>query len=95
MMYLLDPEKPTVSYAVVGDRCKISARGTRYLVGGRGVDLADACHRAASEVGGRGGGHQVASGASISPGRLEDFLTLIDGIVGEQLQARAGNGGPQ
>ena len=37
-------------------------------------------------MGGAGGGHTIASGASIPPGTEERFLTVLDEIVGEQLR---------
>src|SRR5439155_415907 len=40
---------------------------------------------AASQLGGDGGGHNIASGASIPKGKEEKFLTLVDEIVGRQL----------
>ncbi len=84
MMYLLDQEKPTLSLSVLEDETRISSRGTRYLTL-KGLDLASACRSAAKDVGGKGGGHPVASGASIPKGKEEAFLNRLDEIVGEQL----------
>ncbi len=64
---------------------KISARGNRPLIS-RGLDLSVAMRRAAGAVGGVGGGHTIASGGSIPPGSEDRFLTILDEIVGEQLQ---------
>ena len=64
---------------------KISARGNRPLIS-RGLDLSVALRRAAGAVGGVGGGHTIASGGSIPPGSEDRFLTILDEIVGEQLQ---------
>ena len=36
-----------------------------------------------------GGGHTIASGASIPPGTEDKFLALLDQIVGEQLHKNA------
>jgi single-stranded DNA-specific DHH superfamily exonuclease len=63
---------------------KVSARATRALVA-KGLDLAVALREAAAELGGDGGGHNIASGASIPKGKEEKFLTLVDEIVGRQL----------
>lgn len=63
---------------------KISARGTKPLIS-RGLDLSVALREAAGAVGGAGGGHTIASGASIPPGTDDRFLAILDGIVGEQL----------
>ena len=63
---------------------KASARATKSLVT-KGLDLAVALREAASQLGGDGGGHNIASGASIPKGKEEKFLTLVDEIVGRQL----------
>lgn len=87
MMYLFDQEKPVFALSVVESETKISSRGTKYLVS-KGLDLAFACRKAANDVGGRGGGHPVASGATIPKGKEEAFLELVDDIVSSQLQAK-------
>ncbi|MCD6383697.1 MAG: DHH family phosphoesterase [Thermoplasmata archaeon] len=84
MQYLFDPEKPTLAVTDAGEEVRISARGTWYLVG-RGLDLAVAMRRAAEDVGGRGGGHNIAAGATIPKERLTDFLKRIDEVVGKQI----------
>ena len=65
---------------------KVSARATRGLVAA-GVDLATGLREAASEVGGNGGGHNIASGATVPKGKEEKFLGLVDEIVARQLAA--------
>jgi RecJ-like exonuclease len=37
-------------------------------------------------VGGTGGGHNIASGASIPPGKEAEFLEIVDDITGKQLE---------
>jgi len=64
---------------------KISARGNKPLIS-QGLDLSVALRKAAAAVGGAGGGHTIASGASIPPGSEDRFLTLLDEMVGEQLK---------
>jgi RecJ-like exonuclease len=59
-------------------------RGTRELVA-RGLDLAAVMREAAKAVGGEGGGHHVAAGATIPPGREDEFLVIVDRMVAEQL----------
>lgn len=86
MRYLLDQEKPTLALAVVDGMTKVSARGTDYLVD-RGVNLAEALREGAEAVGGSGGGHNIASGASFPKGKEEGFLDVVDGVVGRQLAA--------
>jgi RecJ-like exonuclease len=85
MRYLLDQEKPTLGLAVTNGTTKVSARGTDYLIG-RGVDLAEALREAAEAVGGDGGGHNIASGATIPKGKEEKFLEVVDGVVERQLR---------
>ncbi len=65
---------------------KVSARCSRKLVKEGGINLAEAMEHAAGEVGGYGGGHPVASGASIPEGTEERFLAAVDRIIGEQIQ---------
>ncbi len=90
MMYLFDQEKPVFALSVVEAETKISCRGTKYLVS-KGLDLSSACRRAAQEVGGRGGGHPVASGATIPKGKEEVFLELADDIIEGQLHGKGDN----
>ncbi len=80
----MHPEKPFVAVNQVEELVKVSARGTRALVE-RGLDLCEALRIAAGEAGGNGGGHNIASGASIPPGTADAFIKRVDGIVGEQL----------
>jgi len=75
---------PLITLNHKDDMVKISARGNKPLIS-RGLDLSIALRTAAETVGGAGGGHTIASGASIPPGTEERFLTLVDEIVGEQL----------
>ncbi len=63
---------------------KVSTRGTNRLVA-QGLDLSAAIGEAARAVGGSGGGHDVAAGATIPAGREPAFLDRLDDAVGEQL----------
>jgi RecJ-like exonuclease len=73
MNYLIDPNRPVVAFSEAADRIKVSGRGTLWLVG-RGLDLASAFREAADAVGGEGGGHRVASGATLPKGARDRFL---------------------
>lgn len=75
---------PLITLNHKDDIVKISARGTKPLIS-RGLDLSAAVRKAAEAVGGVGGGHTIASGASIPPGTEEIFLKLLDEMVGSQL----------
>ncbi|GAB3040119.1 single-stranded-DNA-specific exonuclease RecJ [Natronobiforma cellulositropha] len=78
-------EKPILAFAAKNDdELKVSARGTHALVG-RGLDLSAVVGEAARAVGGDGGGHDVAAGATVPKGEEEAFLERADAIVGEQL----------
>jgi len=79
-------DRPLLTLNRKDDIVKISARGSKPLIS-RGLDLSVALRKAAAAVGGAGGGHTIASGASIPPGSEERFLELVDEIVGEQLRA--------
>ncbi|MCP1391914.1 MAG: phosphoesterase, partial [Methanothrix harundinacea] len=50
-----------------------------------GLDLSVALREGAEKVGGNGGGHSVASGASIPIGTEEEFIKHVDQVVGRQL----------
>jgi single-stranded-DNA-specific exonuclease len=81
---------PIIAFAYAEDETvKVSARGTRELVRG-GLDLARAIKLAAESVGGAGGGHNIAAGASIAMGREEDFLASIEPVIAAQLGRTSG-----
>ena len=80
----LFPDKPFITVNSTSDMVKVSGRGTRKLVS-QGLDLATVIKSAAEAVGGTGGGHNIASGASIPNGREEEFITIVDQLTGEQL----------
>jgi RecJ-like exonuclease len=84
MQYILDQGKPTLALSTVDGKVKVSSRGTKYLVS-KSLDLSSGLKRAAEKVGGTGGGHSVASGATIPEDRREEFLVALDEIVGKQL----------
>ena len=81
----IHPELPFICINESEGILKVSARGTRELVS-KGLDLAFALREAAGAVGGRGGGHSVASGAAIPLGSAEEFLSIADRIIGDQLR---------
>jgi RecJ-like exonuclease len=82
-------DRPLLAFAVSVDdqnieMTKASARGTKELVE-KGLDLSSAMRRASESVGGTGGGHNIAAGATIPPGKEADFLAEIDRIVSAQM----------
>jgi len=81
----IDRNTPIVAFADADEgEVKVSARGTNRLVR-RGLDLSEAMGEAARAVGGDGGGHTVAAGATIPEGEEEAFIEHADRILGEQL----------
>ncbi len=89
MQFLFDQSKPVLALSVTDGLTKVSARGTRAQVAA-GLDLAEALRSAADGVGGHGGGHNIASGATIPKGKEERFVVLVD----EALGRRPGGGPP-
>lgn len=81
-------DRPLITLNHKDDMVKISARGNKLLISA-GLDLSVALRKAAEAVGGVGGGHNIASGASIPPGSEEKFLAMVDEIVGEQVKDKA------
>ncbi|WP_122089837.1 DHHA1 domain-containing protein [Halalkalicoccus subterraneus] len=78
-------EKPIVAFAEKDEEhMKVSTRGTHALVR-RGLDLSAVVGTAAGAVGGDGGGHDVAAGATVPKDEIEAFVAHADRLVGEQL----------
>jgi RecJ-like exonuclease len=76
---------PIVAFARKSpEEVKVSARGSHVLVR-QGLDLSVVMRDASRAVGGDGGGHDVAAGATIPAGTRGEFLAAADRIVGEQL----------
>ncbi|MFB6174014.1 MAG: DHHA1 domain-containing protein [Halobacteriales archaeon] len=81
----VDTDRPIVAFARKNDEeTKVSARGTGRLVD-RGLDLSTVMREAARSVGGDGGGHDVAAGATVPAGSETTFVECADDAVGEQL----------
>jgi RecJ-like exonuclease len=81
----VDRDTPIVAFARKNDaETKVSSRGSGPLVG-RGLDLSVVMGEAARAVGGDGGGHDVAAGATIPSDSKREFIERADELVGEQL----------
>ncbi|MFB6312234.1 MAG: DHHA1 domain-containing protein [Salinirussus sp.] len=81
----VDGRRPIIAFARKSDaETKVSARGTGRLVG-RGLDLSAVMSEAAGAVGGEGGGHNIAAGATIPTDTKEAFIEHADQLVGAQL----------
>ena len=75
---------PIFAFADADDGVKVSARATRTLTD-RGLDLSFIMKKASEMVGGFGGGHKVAAGATIPKGKEEEFLDIVEDLVSSQI----------
>jgi len=80
----INDRKPIFALALADDGVKVSGRGTKALVSA-GLDLSEVMRLAADKVGGVGGGHNIAAGATVPPEKADEFLALADDMVGQQL----------
>ena len=76
---------PIIAFADSDDGVKVSARANRDLVD-RGLDLSAVMKTAAELVGGVGGGHSVAAGATIPPEKKEAFLEIAEDLISSQIE---------
>ncbi len=84
--FILDIKKPLLSIARKDNEIHISCRGNQYLVS-KGLDLGYAMKEASTKLGGHGGGHAIASGATITGEKEQEFLNLVDEIISKQLKS--------
>jgi single-stranded-DNA-specific exonuclease len=81
----IDKELPLIGFVhTENGEVKVSARATQSLVD-RGLDLAAALTKAAKELNGFGGGHNIAAGATIPKGKEEEFLQIVEREIKLQL----------
>ncbi len=78
------PDMPIIAFAEADDGVKVSARAPKSLIDG-GLDLSRIMSESAAEVGGMGGGHSVAAGATIPEGKEEVFLDRVEAHISETL----------
>lgn len=83
MQWIGDRNKPTIALSQKNSDVKISSRANKKMIEA-GVDLSYALRTAAASVGGVGGGHNVASGGKIPAGKEDEFIAMVNKIVGEQ-----------
>ncbi|KYK26423.1 MAG: hypothetical protein AYK23_03015 [Candidatus Proteinoplasmatales archaeon SG8-5] len=86
-LYFFDDSKATFGIHKNGGNLNVSARAPRSLVEA-GVNLGVACRKAGEAVGGSGGGHDIAAGATVPSKREKKFLSELDKILKEQLTSR-------
>ena len=81
----VDRSKPVIAFAEESaTELKVSSRGSHALVR-RGLDLSVVMREASQSVGGDGGGHDVAAGATIPVDGRDAFIQSADKLVGQQL----------
>lgn len=87
MNYVLDEKKPLFSLArkEADDEVHVSCRGNQRLVA-QGLDLGSAMKTVAAGLGGHGGGHKIAAGATIGFGSEKEFLEKVDTILVKQMK---------
>lgn len=86
MQFIGNPNKPTIGLNSSEEKVKVSSRGMWQQLD-KGVNLTSAMSSAAISVGGMGGGHKIASGASFKAGNEKAFLENLDAIIGEQINS--------
>ena len=87
MNYVFDEKKPLFSLArkETDDEVHVSCRGNQKLVE-QGLDLGSAMKTIAAELGGYGGGHKIAAGATIAFDKEKEFLEKVDTILVQQMK---------
>jgi RecJ-like exonuclease len=80
-------EKPLIAYANVPNEglAKLSSRTTDAGVR-KGVNLGAVMRVAAEQLGGKGGGHNIAAGGQVPLDKVDDFVKIANELVGKQLK---------
>jgi len=87
MNYVLDEKKPLFSLArkETDAEVHVSCRGNQQLVA-QGLDLGSVMKTVAGELGGYGGGHKIAAGATIAFDKEKEFLEKVDAMLVRQMK---------
>ena len=83
--FMLDNTKPLISIVKNKDEIHVSCRGNQQLVK-NGLDLGSAMKEVSTKLGGHGGGHAIASGATLELSKEEEFLEEVDKIIIKQME---------
>jgi RecJ-like exonuclease len=85
--FLFDEKKPLFSLArkETDDEVHVSCRGNQKLVR-QGLDLGVAMKIVAAGLGGFGGGHKIAAGATIAFNKEQEFLEKVDALLTQQMK---------
>jgi RecJ-like exonuclease len=88
--YVCDEKKPLFSLArkETDDEVHVSGRGNQKLVK-QGLDLGVAMKLVASELGGFGGGHKIAAGATIQFEKEKEFLEKVNTLLMQQMREKS------
>lgn len=87
MVYPGGRTKPILAVALdKSGQIKISTRGTKKLVA-NGLNLGLALRESCAPLGGAGGGHAIAAGASVPADKLNEFLALFSKAIEKQIKA--------
>lgn len=84
MLYLLEQDMPVLGLTELDEDVDISARATKNMVE-QGLDMGELCDRLAERLGGDGGGHDIAAGATVEKDKIDAFLKAMDEEVGKLL----------
>jgi RecJ-like exonuclease len=84
---LPNSEKPLIAYANIENEgvAKFSARTTD-IVTHKGVNLGEVMRVAAEKCAGTGGGHNIAAGGQVPIDQVENFIKIVNDLVGKQLK---------
>ena len=63
---------------------KFSMRTTGFAIQ-KGVNLGEVMQKAAEKFNGKGGGHNIAAGAQVPIDKIEEFVNLVNVLVGKQI----------
>ena len=78
-------ELPIIAFANSDDgKIKVSVRSPRTLVN-KGLDFSIIMREASERVGGTGGGHNIAAGATIPRGKEDEFLDIVEKMIKNKL----------
>ena len=83
--FIFDTKMPLISIVHKNNELHVSCRGNQYLVK-KGLDLGLAMKTAAEKLGGHGGGHAIAAGATINSDKEKEFLEIVDDVINKQLK---------
>ena len=82
--YLFDEQKPLFSIARKDNELHVSCRGNQQLVA-QGLDLGSAMKQVSTTLGGHGGGHQIAAGATLTLDKEQEFIEQTNQILQQQI----------